>query len=74
LTFQDTLGTGLLSGISVTNEVGGTYTKSAPRKIDIVNFEGDIIDHPDGQIYFSRIFKSGGIFSKQDTVDNFLQF
>jgi len=67
MTFRDTLGTGLISGITVTNGVGGTYTISAPRKIDIVNFEGDYIDHPEWADLFWETFRKAEEFSVNKT-------
>lgn len=63
MTFKDTLGTGLISGRTVTNGVGGTYIISAPRKIDIVNFEGDYIDHPEWADLFWENFTKAEEYS-----------
>jgi hypothetical protein len=47
ITFQDTLDTGQIHGITVTNGVSGNYILSNPRKVKVENFMGTEINQPD---------------------------
>jgi len=59
VTFQDTLDTGLIDGITVVNEVSGNYILSNPRKISVVNFMGTLINQPDwADLFWENLPKS----------------
>jgi hypothetical protein len=59
VTFKDTVPSGQMHGITVTNEVFAGYTLSEPRKIHIENFMGTLITQPDwADLFWENITKS----------------
>ncbi len=63
ITFMDTLSVGHFSGRTVTNGVGGTYTITAPRKINIVDFQGDFAGQPEWADIFWESLPKAEVFS-----------
>lgn len=60
---MDTLGVGHFSGRTVTNGVGGNYTMTALRKINIVDFQGDFAGQPEWADIFWESLPKAEVFS-----------